>query len=387
MHIMVSVQCFPLDGVLFVSALTPAVSSPSASSPRQQPPLLRRWAGAFVDPAVFDYWAGHLNRLWTWERPLARVVERREAALGAVTLVLQPNRHWQGFIPGQHLNLGVEIEGRRVTRSYSLCDVPRADGRFAVTVQQVDGGLMSTHLCTRTRVGDVLDIGPAFGDLVLPSTLQGRYLLLAAGSGITPLMSLVRELAARQMPVPVTLMYWVKTSAHACFVPELQALTQRFPNFQFQLIATQQGGRRIDVELLAPRLAGVAAETHALACGPGGFAAQARELLAGQAASFKAEAFTHAVPLNTDSKHQVQVELRRSGRTLEVASGMSLLAALEAQGLRPQSGCRMGICHSCVCTKHEGLAEDMNTGERCSEPNSAIRICVSRACTDLSLDL
>lgn len=387
MHIMAPVQCFPLDGVLFVSALTPAVSSPSAASPRQQPPLLRRWAGTFVDPAVFDYWAGHLNRLWTWERPLARVVERREAALGAVTLVLQPNRHWQGFVPGQHLNLGVEIEGRRVTRSYSLCDVPRADGRFAVTVQQVDGGLMSTHLCTRIRVGDVLDIGPAFGDLVLPSTVQGRTLLLAAGSGITPLMSLVRELAARQMPVPVTLMYWVKTSAHACFVPELQALTQRFPNFQFQLIATQQGGRRIDAELLAPRLADAGAETHALACGPGGFVAQARELLAGRTASFKAEAFTPAVPLNTDSKHQVQVELRRSGRTLEVASGMSLLAALEAQGVRPASGCRMGICHSCVCTKHEGLAEDMNTGERCSEPNSAIRICVSRACTDLSLDL
>jgi len=307
--------------------------------------------------------------------------------LGSVTLVLQPNRHWQGFLPGQHLNLGVEIDGRRVTRSYSLCDVPRADGRIAVTVQQIDGGLMSTQLCTRTRVGDVLDIGPAYGELTLPAQAQARHLLLAAGSGITPLMSLVREQATRQMPQPVTLMYWVKTAAQACFVAELQALAQRFPNFQFQLIATQQGGRRIDAELLAPRLAAGAGQLQALACGPGGFAALARELLSGEVASFKAEAFTPAVPLNTDSKHQVQVELRRSGRTLEVASGMSLLAALEAQGLRPQSGCRMGICHSCVCTKHEGLAEDMNTGERCSEPNSAIRICVIRGCTDLSLDL
>ncbi|MFN5048262.1 2Fe-2S iron-sulfur cluster-binding protein, partial [Roseateles sp.] len=119
----------------------------------------------------------------------------------------------------------------------------------------------------------------------------------------------------------------------------------------------------------------------------GGFAAQARELLAGQAASFKAEAFTPAVPLNTDSKHQVQVELRRSGRTLEVASGMSLLAALEAQGLRPQSGCRMGICHSCVCTKHEGQVQNLHTGEREAEPGSQLRLCVSRACGDLSLDL
>lgn len=367
--------------------MTALTTTASTSLPASQSGLLRRWARSFVDPAVFDYWAGHINRLWTWERPLARVVERHEAALGSVTLVLQPNRHWQGFLPGQHLNLGVEIDGRRVTRSYSLCDVPRADGRIAVTVQQIDGGLMSTQLCTRTRVGDVLDIGPAYGELTLPAQGLARHLLLAAGSGITPLMSLVREQAERQMPQPVTLMYWVKTAAQACFVPELQALAQRFPNFQFQLIATQQGGRRIDAELLAPRLAAGAGQLQVLACGPGGFAALARELLSGEVASFKAEAFTPAVPLNTDSKHQVQVELRRSGRTLGVASGMSLLAALEAQGLRPQSGCRMGICHSCVCTKHEGLAEDMNTGERCSEPNSAIRICVSRACTDLSLDL
>jgi len=352
-----------------------------------RPSLLRRWARPFVDPAVFDYWAAHINPLWTWDRALARVVGVQQAAEGSVTLLLQPNRHWQGFIPGQHLNLGVEIEGRRFTRSYSLCDVPRADGRIAVTVQQIDGGLMSTHLCTRLAVGDVLDIGPAFGEMVLPARPQGRMLLLAAGSGITPLMSLARELAARQMPVPLTLMYWVKHETQACFAAELRALSQRFPNFKFELIATQQGGRRIDAEQLAPSLVDGGGDLHVYACGPGGFTGQARELLAGRAASFQSEAFTPAVPINIDSQHQVTVELRRSGRTLEIASGMSLLEALEAQGLRPPSGCRMGICHSCVCTMHQGLAEDLNTGERSSEPNTALRICVSRACTDISLDL
>ncbi|MBB4845204.1 ferredoxin-NADP reductase [Paucibacter oligotrophus] len=346
--------------------------------------MLRRWAQPFVDPAVFDYWASHINPLWTWERPLARVVGREEAAAGSVTLVLQPNRHWKGFTPGQHLHIGAEIQGRRITRSYSLSDIPRADGRIAITVQKVDGGQLSTHLCNQTRVGDVLELAPAFGDLVLPKTLSGSLLLLAAGSGITPLMSLTRALAAQNMPRPLTLIYWVKTTPQACFVAELQALAQRFNNFKFQLIATQEGGQRIHAEQLSASLSD---DLHALACGPGGFAQTARELLADRAQSFKAEAFTPAVPLNTDSKHQVKVELRRSGRTLEVASGVPLLLALEAQGLRPQSGCRMGICHSCVCTKHEGLAEDINTGERCSEPEAAIRICVSRACTDISLDL
>ncbi|RQO62417.1 hypothetical protein DBR47_04035 [Paucibacter sp. KBW04] len=367
--------------------MTTAFASPPAPAKQPAPSLLRRWAQPFVDPAVFDYWLGHINPLWTWDRPLARVVQRQEAAAGAVTLTLQPNRHWKGFTPGQHLHIGAEIQGRRVTRSYSLSDIPRADGRIAITVQKVNGGLLSTHLCTQTQVGDVLELAPAFGDLVLPKALSGRYLLLAAGSGITPLMSLTRALAAQNMPVPLTLIYWVKTAAQACFVPELQALAQRFANFKFQLIATQEGGQRINAEALAPSLAAGAEDLQAFACGPGGFALTARELLGGQAKSFKAEAFTPAVPLNTDSKHQVKVELRRSGRTLEVASGIPLLVALEAQGVRPQSGCRMGICHSCVCTKHEGLAEDINTGERSSEPESAIRICVSRACTDISLDL
>lgn len=353
----------------------------------RRPGLLRRWAAPLVDPAVFDFWAGKINRSWTWERALGRVVERTVAAEGAVTLILQPNRHWQGFAPGQHLNIGVEINGRRVTRSYSLCDVPRADGRIAITIKQVEGGVVSTQLCQHTRVGDLLDLGPAYGSMLLPTSLPGALALLAAGSGITPLMSLTRALAAQGMPVPVTLIYWVRTAAQACFVPELQALAERFANFKFQLVATQEGGERINGAGLSQALGQTLAQTQALACGPGGFVASARELLGAQVQSFQAEAFSPAVPLNVDSKHIVKVSLRRSGRTLEIGSGEAILPALEAQGLRPTSGCRMGICHSCVCTMHEGMAEDLNTGERSSEPNTALRICVSRACTDISLDL
>lgn len=354
--------------------------------------LLRRLAKPLVDPAVFDFWLGHLNRTWTWERPLARVVERRAESSDAVTLVLKPNRHWRGFRPGQHLNIGAEIKGRLVTRSYSLTDIPRRDGRIAITVKRVAGGLLSKHLCSEVRVGDVLPLDQAYGEMGLPAKPQGDWLFLAAGSGITPLMGLTRALAAGGMPASLTLIYWAQTAEQLCFAEELQALAAREPRFKLHLQLTQDPttpATRIgeaQLEALLGPLTQLGA-LQVLGCGPGGFVETARLLLRPHVQSFQAEAFSPAAPINVDNAHQVTLQLRRSGRSLTISSGDSLLSALEAQGVRPPSGCRMGICHSCVCTKHEGLAQNIDTGERDHEPNSALRLCVSRACSDISLDL
>ncbi|MDT8998484.1 ferredoxin reductase [Paucibacter sp. APW11] len=354
--------------------------------------LLRRLVDPLVDQAIVDFWLGQLNRLWTWERPLARVVERRQEAADAVTLLLKPNRHWQGFRAGQHLNIGAEVNGRCVTRSYSLSDQPRPDGLIVITVKQVPGGLLSTQLCDRTQVGDILTIGQAYGDLALPKTGKGGYLLLAAGSGITPLMSLIRSWAAAGGESRLTLAYWARTKEQLCFAKELQALAEAQPRFRLHLLLTQHpatpaariGAAPLDALLLD---AAAVADLHVLACGPGGFVETARQLLASRVAGFQAEAFSPATPLRVDEVRPVTVQLQRSGRSLTISSGDSLLGALEAQGLRPASGCRMGICHSCVCTKLEGQTQNLLTAEQDGEPGSALRLCVSRACGNISLDL
>ena len=99
--------------------------------PRHSRSRFKRWMQPVVSPAVFDFWASRFNRTWSWERPLARVVAREQASRDAVTLVLAPNRHCGGFRPGQHINVSAEVHGARITRSYSLTDLPRADGRMA----------------------------------------------------------------------------------------------------------------------------------------------------------------------------------------------------------------------------------------------------------------
>lgn len=362
-------------------------------------PLLKRLVRAWVAPHVFDFWASRVHPTWSWERPLARIVARKAESSDTFTLVLQPNRHWRGFQAGQHLNVSAEIDGTRVTRSYSLSDRPRADGRIAITVEAIPGGKLSQHLCHAARIGDVLDLGQAFGDMTLPQPALGiedRWLFLAAGSGITPLMAMVRAQAAAGMPMPITLAYWARTRDELCFVDELRDLAARQPNFRVDFVLTRdtdasdlagsQHGR-IDADLLSALVPDLQ-QRRVFACGPDGFVTAARALAANRAVAFHAEAFTPPpVMADADTDGTVQVILAASGRTLEVPRGQSLLSALEDAGLKPAAGCRMGICNTCACGKRAGNTRQLHTGHIEREPVSALRLCVNSATTDLILDL
>ncbi|WP_454257997.1 ferredoxin reductase [Pseudoxanthomonas mexicana] len=360
--------------------------------PARRPGPLKRLIRPLIKPDVFDFWASRLHRTWTWERPLARLVAREAASADAVTLLFKPNRHWAGHRAGQHVNLGIEIDGVRLTRSYSLTAPPRADGLLPITVKAIEGGKVSRHLCHDARMGDIVDLGQAFGEMTLPASPRGAFLLLAAGSGITPLMALVRDLAGQGMPADTTLLYWVRRRGEACFVDELRALAAAHSCFRFRLLLTREAAQaadeaegRIDDALLGAHVGDLSAR-QVMACGPGGFVETARSLLAPRVAAFQAEAFT-APPVTVVDEGEVDIRLRRSGRTLRVPRGQSLLVALEQHGLKPPAGCRMGICNTCACGKSSGSTRHLPSGELLHEPTQALKLCVHSAATDLELDL
>jgi ferredoxin-NADP reductase len=366
-----------------------AAIRPSARRPHGR---LRRLIAPLVVPQVFDFWASRLHPTWSWERSLARIVGRSEASADAVTLLLAPNRHWRGARAGQHLIVGARIDGVLVQRSYSLSDAPRGDGRIAITIKAIEGGKLSRHLHGEAKVGDVLELGAAFGDMVLPERVDGAWLFLAAGSGITPLMAMTRELAAQGMPAPLTLLYWARRREELCFVDELREIATRHPNFRVRFLLTRQEPReddedagRIDPALLARHVGDLSAR-QVYACGPGGFVVQARQSSAAQARAFAAEAFTPP-PRTLEETGTVEVLLARSGRTVELPRGESLLTALESQGLKLPSGCRMGLCNTCSCGKTSGTTRHLHTGDVQAEPVSSLRLCVNSATSHLVLDL
>ncbi len=351
-------------------------------------PAPNRLLRAAVAAPVFDFWSRQFGSIQAWDRCLARVVARREEARGAVTLTLQPNRRFAGFTPGQHLNLTAEVEGVRLTRSYSFTQPPRTDGRLRLTIKRVENGRLSNALC-ELRPGAVVELGEAYGEMSLPQG-PGRYLFLAAGSGITPLMAL--SLALEQNPqAEATLVYWAQRRDELCFAEELRELAARQPRLRLHFALTREPlrlagefGRRIDTALLdevAPDLPAL----QVFACGPRGFVEDARRLTQERALRFHGEAFTP--PEAVAGGAPVRVQLLRSGQTLEVPAGAPLLAALEAQGLRPASGCRMGLCNTCACRLVEGVGQNLNNGETVAEPGSELRICISAARSDLTLDL
>ncbi|WP_305805529.1 ferredoxin reductase [Stenotrophomonas sp. YIM B06876] len=357
-----------------------AIPGPVPRRPRFISP--RNW----VSEALFDFWASRLHPLWTRQRPRARLVSRQPASRDAVTLVLQPNGHFRGLLPGQHVNLGVEVDGRRLTRSYSPTGL--ADGRLAITVKTVDGGKVSGHLAHVARIGEVFELGQAFGEMTLPPAVAGgRLLLLAAGSGITPMRALLRQLDAAGVAGRVDLVYWARRREQLCFVDELAGLAARHPavNVQFALTRdTDTPSPRVDT--FAFDALGDLTAARVLVCGPGGFVEAARARLQGQVGSLQSEAFSPPVLADVE-EGLVQVELRRSGRILALPRGTALLQALEAHGIRPRSGCRMGICNTCVCAKAAGVTRHTLTGDYAAEPATQVKLCVNSASTDLILEL
>src|SRR5690348_8787519 len=122
-----------------------------------------------------------------------RIEEVHPETADAATLVIRPGADWAGHVPGQYLRIGVDVDGVRQWRAYSLTHGPRADGRISITVKAVPGGLVSSHLVREARPGTLVHLEQAAGEFVLPPD-GGKLLFVTAGSGITPVIGMLRNL-------------------------------------------------------------------------------------------------------------------------------------------------------------------------------------------------
>ncbi len=344
------------------------------------------WITAMVRSSAIEDTLSGIHPLLTLTQVRARVVRIVNETSDTKTFVLQPNAQWQGAQSGQFVRLQCEINGRKVERIYSLSSKGGAR-RLAITVKRQPMGLMSEHLHHHLQVGDVLTISQAAGEFTLPSLPPSKILLLSAGSGVTPVMSMLRDLQAQKYTGDVVFIHSCSTSEDRIFGAQLDAIQADWPQLRLITHYSKAQGRMGTDELQqwVPDLA----ERSTWICGPAEWMDSVHALWSAQgfASELHSERFS-AAPMRTAAPGEpVAVACATSGVTFQTKDAQNLLVQAERAGLKPKHGCRIGICQSCQCVKRSGTVENLITGEVSSTPNELIRICVSSARSDVALDL
>ncbi len=349
--------------------------------------LQHPWVETVVRLGAVEDALSALHPLLSLTEVRVRVRRVLEETASARSFVLQPNALWAGARAGQFVRVRVEIDGRRVERVYSLSSRPGAR-RLAITVRRQDGGLVSKHLHRHVQAGTVLTISQAEGDFVLPQVLPARMLLLSAGSGITPVMAMLRDLHARGYRGDVVFHHVCPNPSELIFARALRDIAANFPALRLQLHFSQQAGRFSPTTLLSavPDLA----ERETWLCGPAGLMDQVHRFWENQAFAAPLHSERFSAPALRPASFRgapVQVALAASGQAFVSSGSEPLLVQAERAGLTPKHGCRIGICRSCQCLKTQGTVENLQTGEVSSAPNELIRLCISAAHSDVVLAL
>ena len=347
---------------------------------------LRNIAARITTPLLPDDYLQLANPLWSARELRGRVVDVRRETEDSATLVIRPG--W-GFTfdyqPGQYIGIGLLVDGRWRWRSYSLTSSPRSGGRtITITVKAMPEGFLSTHLVGGVAPGTIVRLAAPQGNFVMPDPAPAKVLFLTGGSGITPVMSMLRTLVRHDQITDVVHVHSAPTDADVMFGGELAALEGSHDGYRLHLRTTRTQGRlnlsRLD-ELVADWR-----ERQTWACGPEGMLNDAEKTWqqAGIADGLHLERFavTKAAPHGQGG----MVSFARSGKTIEADAATSLMDAGEEVGIQMPFGCRMGICQSCVVGLLDGHVRDLRTGAE-HEAGNRIQTCVSAASGNCVLDV
>lgn len=349
-------------------------------------------AQALTTPHGVDRYVELVKPAFSLRDVRAEVVAVRRSTPGSVTLELRPNENWQGFRAGQHVRLSIEIDGVRHTRPYSPAGSEHDPRLIELTAHAQPDGRVSPHLRTRLVPGDVVGLSQAEGDFALPAARPRELLLISGGSGITPVMSMLRTLCGEGHAGTVTFLHYARTGGDVIYRRELAAIAARHPNVRIALVHTREGaGGRLAGHISREHLRRVAADhrrARTYVCGAPGLIAWVRDTWAedGIEQLLHVESFLPPSFTVGDAGAEGSVDFARSGARVP-SDGAPLLEQAERAGLCPQFGCRMGICRICTCRKTAGSVRNLLSGEVTGAEEEDIQICVSVPVGDVELAL
>lgn len=277
--------------------------------------------------------------------------------------------HTLAFQPGQFLSITLAIDGRDVQRCYSISSPPTRPGTLSISVKRVLGGHVSNWLHDNMTEGMLISATGPMGRFTYTARPAEKYLFISAGSGITPVMSMVRSVTDTAAPINVTFVHSARSIEDIPFRDELEELAQQHPNVTLAFACTRlddtpeladwTGHRgRVDRAMIE-RVCPDHAEREVFLCGPGRFRSSVRTslLAAGSPlAHIHEESFGFSLPTpdGIDDEPGLVVDFSRRARQVNVAPGSTILAAAAAAGVTLPSSCGIGLCGSCKVNKLSG---------------------------------
>ncbi|MGB9224378.1 ferredoxin reductase [Mycobacterium sp.] len=367
--------------------------SPTISGAQTHPGwnALRKIAARITTPLLPDDYLHLANPLWSARELRGRILEVRRETEDSATLVIKPGWGFSfDYQPGQYMGIGLLVDGRWRWRSYSLTSSPAETSSpgsartVTITVKAMPEGFLSTHLVAGVEPGTIVRLAAPQGNFVLPDPAPPTILFLTAGSGITPVMSMLRTLVRRNQITDVAHLHSVPTESDLMFAAELDALADTQSGYRLTVRHTRTEGRldlsRLDIQVPDWR------ERQTWACGPEGMLNQAEKVWSAAGIGDRLHLERFAVSRAAPAGAGGTVTFARTGRHVAADAATSLMDAGEGAGVQMPFGCRMGICQSCVVDLVQGHVRDLRTGQE-HEPGTRVQTCVSAASGDCVIDI
>lgn len=360
--------------------------------------LSSRPVASLTSPFTIDHYLDQIHPMLAAQNVRARVVEVLQETGDASTVILRPNGAWKGFVPGQHVQFGVEVDGTRRVRVFSVSSSRAALSRFkrgstfSVSVKAHPDGYVSQFLHNELKPRTVVYLSQAEGEFVLPKVVPDNLLLISGGSGITPVMSMIRTLRDTGHQGQVTFLHYARSREDEMFTSVLDELAEA-ANITVKRIYTRkpEPGAELKGRFHVDHLKHLGidpSETLTYVCGPAGLIATVRDTYTelGAADQLRLEYFK--VPSVDLDAADATGTLTFDDAKIEAGnSGATILEQAEAAGLKPEFGCRMGVCNTCVVKKNHGAVRHVISNEISANTDETIKICVHVPVGDVNVAL
>lgn len=338
-------------------------------------------------PLLPDDYTHLINPLWSSRELRGQIEAINPTSPTSAELVIRPG--WgmpTDFKSGQFIGLGVEVNGKFLWRSYSLTNAPRPhDGLLTINIRALNDGYVSKHLVANVKPGTVVRLAAPAGDFYLPEPLPARIAFVTAGSGVTPVISMLRDLSTRNASVEVEHIHSYRGEEEAVFVSELRELERRSASKQMKYrlhTRNTETQPRIDAAAVTDTIAdfgSLASSASAYACGP----VELLKNLEPEFPGLRTERFTVDRTAAEDVGGTVSFGSRGD---VDVDGATTILEAAESVGVDLPYGCRMGICATCVQQLSDGAARDIRTGAT-FVAGERVRTCVCAPAGHASIEL